>query len=149
MRFGEPDRTDDLNLTVGESRLLASWDDPEAEDVHQLLYQGRPIRWTAPLPGGPWGRAGHIAAAHRDAKDAVVLTDPASGARTHRSVGQALDVLNRAHLGRLRAQRAMPDVPRGQQSAVGTVIVSGSPVRYTAVRSRSRDRRSCAVGWRR
>ncbi|MFE7529360.1 hypothetical protein ACFU7Y_27110 [Kitasatospora sp. NPDC057542] len=111
VRFGEPDRLDDLDLTVGEGWLLASWDDPRAEDVHQLLYRGRPIGWTAPLPDGPWGQAGHIAAEHRDAQAAVVLTDPASGARTHRSVGQALDVLHRAHLDRQRAERAMPDVP--------------------------------------
>ncbi|MER8103918.1 hypothetical protein [Kitasatospora sp. NPDC094016] len=111
VRFGEPDRLDDLDLTVGEGWLLASWDDPRATDVHQLLYRGRPIGWTAPLPDGSWGQAGHIAAAYRDAKEAVVLTDHASGARTHRSVGQALDVLHRAHLDRLRAERAMPDVP--------------------------------------
>ncbi|GAA1246903.1 hypothetical protein GCM10009665_42350 [Kitasatospora nipponensis] len=78
VRFGEPDCLDDLDLTVGEDWLLASWDDPRAEDVHQLLYWGRPIGWTAPLPDGLWGQAGHIAAAHRDAPAAVVLADPAS-----------------------------------------------------------------------
>ncbi|MGW7448160.1 hypothetical protein [Kitasatospora sp. NPDC054795] len=110
VRFGEPDRLEDLDLTVGEGWLLASWDDPRAEDVHQLLYRGRSIGWTAPLPDGPWGQAGHIAAAHRNAQAADILTDPAGGARTHRSVGQALDVLHRAHIDRLRAERAMPAV---------------------------------------
>ncbi|MFG3227347.1 hypothetical protein ACGF07_21515 [Kitasatospora sp. NPDC048194] len=57
MRFGDPDRLGDLDLAVGEGWLLASWDDPQAEDVHLLLYRGRPIGWTAPLPDGPW-RAG-------------------------------------------------------------------------------------------
>ncbi|MER7773148.1 hypothetical protein [Kitasatospora sp. NPDC096140] len=112
LRFGEPDRLDDLDLTVGEGWLLASWDDPEATDVHQLLYRGRPIGWTAPLPDGPWGQAGHIAAKHRGSKAAVVLTDPASGASTHRSVGQALDVLHRTHIELLRPERAMPGVQR-------------------------------------
>ncbi|MEU9047335.1 MULTISPECIES: hypothetical protein [unclassified Kitasatospora] len=110
MRFGEPDRLDDLDLTVGEGWLLASWDDPQAGDVHQLLYRGQPIGWTAPLSDGPWGQAGHIAAAHRNAQAADILTDPASGDRTHRTVGQALDVLHRAHIDRQRAKRAMPDV---------------------------------------
>ncbi|MFF3116185.1 hypothetical protein ACFVSN_44235 [Kitasatospora sp. NPDC057904] len=112
LRFGEPDRLDDLDLTVGEGWLLASWDDPRAEDVHQLLYRGRPIGWTAPLPDGPWGQAGHIAAKHRGSKAAVVLTDPASGTSTHRTVGQALDVLHRTHTEQLRPERAMPGVQR-------------------------------------
>ncbi|MFE4397925.1 hypothetical protein [Streptomyces sp. CB02056] len=112
LRFGEPDRLDDLDLTVGEGWLLASWDDPQAEDVHQLLYRGRPIGWTAPLPDGPWGQAGHIAAKHRGSKAAVVLTDPASAASTHRSVGQALDVLHRTHIELLCPERAMPGVQR-------------------------------------
>ncbi|MBP0453922.1 hypothetical protein J5Y04_30925 [Kitasatospora sp. RG8] len=104
LRFGEPDRLDDLSPTLGEDWLVASWDDPQAEDVHQLLHRGRPIGWTAPLPDGPWGEAGHIAAEHQGEQTAVVRP------RTHRSVGQALDVLHRAHLDRLRAERAMPDV---------------------------------------
>ncbi|MFJ5122985.1 hypothetical protein [Kitasatospora sp. NPDC088548] len=110
LRFGEPDRLDDLDLTVGEGWLLASWDDPQAEDVHQLLYRGRPIGWTAPLPDGPWGQAGHIAAHHRGSKAAVTLTNPASGASTHRTVGQALDVLHRTHIELLRPEHAMPGV---------------------------------------
>ncbi|WP_158845865.1 hypothetical protein [Streptomyces sp. NRRL WC-3742] len=112
LRFGEPDRLDDLDLTVGEGWLLASWDNPQAEDVHQLLYRGRSIGWTAPLPDGPWGQAGHIAAKHRGSKAAVVLTDPASGASTHRTVGQALDFLHRTHIELLRPDRAMPGVQR-------------------------------------
>ncbi|MFD5437355.1 hypothetical protein ACFWJ4_35065 [Kitasatospora sp. NPDC127067] len=112
LRFGEPDRLDDLDLTVGEGWLLASWDDPQAQDVHQLLYRGRPIGWTAPLPDGPWGQAGHIAAKHRGSKAAVALTNPASGTSTHRTVGQALDFLHRTHIELLRPERAMPGVPR-------------------------------------
>ncbi|MFJ6384604.1 hypothetical protein ACIQI7_31935 [Kitasatospora sp. NPDC092039] len=112
VRFGEPDRLDDLSPTFGEGWLAASWGDPQAEGVHQLLYRGRPIGWTAPLPDGPWGQAGHIAAQHRGSKAAVVLTDPASGTSTHRSVGQALDVLHRTHIELLRPERAMPGVQR-------------------------------------
>ncbi|MFE9427066.1 hypothetical protein ACFYNO_29330 [Kitasatospora sp. NPDC006697] len=108
VRFGESDRLDDLGLTFGEEWLLASWDDSRAESVHQLLHRGRrPGGWTAPLPDGPWEAAGHIAA-----EQAVsILTDRASGARIHRTVGDALDVLQRAHANRLRAERAVADMP--------------------------------------
>ncbi|MEU9131881.1 hypothetical protein AB0D08_27890 [Kitasatospora sp. NPDC048540] len=58
MRFGEPDRLDDRSVTFGEDWLVASWDDPRAEDVHKLLRRGRPIGWTAPLSDGPWDRRG-------------------------------------------------------------------------------------------
>jgi hypothetical protein len=65
VRFGEPDRLDDLSPTFGEDWLLASWDDPRAEDIHQLLHRGRPVGWTAPLPDGPWGAAGRRVAKSR------------------------------------------------------------------------------------
>ncbi|MFD9063630.1 hypothetical protein ACFVZ3_19180, partial [Kitasatospora purpeofusca] len=96
-RFGEPDRLDDLDLTFGEGWSRTSWDDPRAEDVHQLLHQGQPVGWTAPLPDGPWGRTGHIAAGHQGGQADTILTDRTSGARTHRTVGDALDLLQRAH----------------------------------------------------
>ncbi|MGW2545179.1 hypothetical protein ACWC5I_30950 [Kitasatospora sp. NPDC001574] len=111
VRFGEPDRLDDLSVTFGEDWMVASWDDPRAEDVHQLFHRGRPVGWTAPLPDGPWGQAGHIAVEHQGEQTAVVLTDPASGTRTHRTVGDALDAIQRAHAARVRAERAMPGVP--------------------------------------
>ncbi|MFF0416287.1 hypothetical protein ACFYUY_38395 [Kitasatospora sp. NPDC004745] len=97
VRFGEPERLDDLDLTFGEGWSRTSWDDPRAEDVHQLLHRGRPVGWTAPLPDGPWGRAGHIAAGYQGGRAAEILTDRTSGARTHRTVGDALDLLQRAH----------------------------------------------------
>ncbi|MER5642154.1 hypothetical protein ABT095_35095 [Kitasatospora sp. NPDC002227] len=112
VRFGEPDRLYDLSPALGEGWLAASWDDPQAEDVHQLLYQGQPVGWTAPLPDGPWGEAGHIAAQHQGEQAAVILTDPASGTRTHRTVGDTLDALQRAHATRLAAERAVAGVPR-------------------------------------
>ncbi|MFE2414988.1 hypothetical protein ACFXDE_42355 [Kitasatospora sp. NPDC059408] len=105
VRFGEPDRLDDLSVTFGEGWMVASWDAPGTEDVHQLLYRGRPIGWTAPLPDGPWGQAGHIAAEHEGEQTAVVRP------RTHRTVGEALDAIQRAHADRVRAERAMPGVP--------------------------------------
>jgi len=111
VRFGEPDRLDDMSVTFGEGWLVASWDDPGAEDVHQLLHRGRSVGWTAPLPDGPWGEAGHIAAEHQGEQAAVILPGSSSGARTHRTVGEALDSLQRAHATRLRAERAMPGVP--------------------------------------
>ncbi|MFF7459573.1 hypothetical protein [Kitasatospora sp. NPDC008115] len=111
IRFGEPHRLYDLSPTLGEGWQAASWDDPQAEDVHQLLHQGRPVGWTAPLPDGPWGAAGHIAAEHQGEQAAVILTDKTSGARTHRTVGDALGALQRAHATRLRAERAVADVP--------------------------------------
>ncbi|MFF1797836.1 hypothetical protein ACFVXQ_27080, partial [Kitasatospora sp. NPDC058263] len=83
----------------------------QAEDVHQLLHQGRPVGWTTSLPDGPWGAAGHIAAEHQGERAAVILTDSAGGARTHRTVGEALDALQRAHAIRLRAERAVASVP--------------------------------------
>ncbi|WP_158715312.1 hypothetical protein [Kitasatospora phosalacinea] len=95
-RFGEPQRVDDLAVTFGPGWTLASWSDPQAADIQLLLHRGRPVGWTAPLPDGPWGRAGHIAAQHRDDRTATILTDPASGTRTYRSTGDALDALQRA-----------------------------------------------------
>ncbi|MFI8085876.1 hypothetical protein ACIF6L_34440 [Kitasatospora sp. NPDC086009] len=136
IRFGEPDRLHDLSPTLGEGWLAASWDDPRAEDVHQLLHQGRPIGWTAPLPDGPWGAAGHIAAAHQGEQAATILTDKDSGARTHRTVGDALDALQRAHATRLRPERAMPGVPHlALKRPTGWTVPSdrdlGIPTRYT------------------
>ncbi|MGW4808010.1 hypothetical protein [Kitasatospora sp. NPDC004272] len=97
-RFGAPERVDDLAVTFGPGWTLASWSDPQAVDVQLLLHRGRPVGWTAPLPDGPWGRAGHIAAQHRDDRTATILTDPVSGTRTFRSTGDALDALQRAPL---------------------------------------------------
>ncbi|MGW4814312.1 hypothetical protein ACWEPB_22065 [Kitasatospora cineracea] len=95
-RLGAPERVDDLAVTFGPGWTLASWSDPQAVDVQLLLHRGRPVGWTAPLPDGPWGRAGHIAARHHDEKTATILTNPASGTRTFRSTGDALDALQRA-----------------------------------------------------
>ncbi|MFF2148625.1 hypothetical protein [Kitasatospora sp. NPDC058190] len=105
VRFGEPDRLDDLDPTFGEGWLLDSWDDPQAKDVHQPLHRGRPVGWTAPLPDGLWGAAGHIAAEHQGEQAARILTGSASGARTHRSTGEALDALLRSHAERERTPR--------------------------------------------
>lgn len=107
----------------------------QAEDVHQLLHGGRPVGWTTSLPDGPWGAAGHIAAAHRGEQAATILTDKDSGARTHRTVGDALDALQRAHATRLRAERAMPGVPHlALKRPTGWTVPSdrglGIPTRY-------------------
>ncbi|MFC8453874.1 hypothetical protein [Kitasatospora sp. NPDC057223] len=96
VRFGAHDRLHDgFHAAFGDDWLVASWDDPQARDVHQLLHLGRPVGWTAPLPNGPWGRAGHIAAAHHDDRAAVILNDHATGAFAHRTVGEALEALYR------------------------------------------------------
>ncbi|MEV0537222.1 hypothetical protein [Kitasatospora sp. NPDC050463] len=164
IRFGEPDRLDDLSPTLGEGWLAASWDDPQAEDVHQLLHRGQPIGWTAPLPDGPWGPAGHLAAAYQGEQAAAILTDSASGARTHRTVGDALDALQRAHATRLSAAQAAAGGPRlALKRPTGWTVPSdrglGIPTRYAlanglihliwpdhpGVQELQRDDR--AVGW--
>ncbi|MEU3495412.1 hypothetical protein ABZ747_18225 [Kitasatospora cineracea] len=112
-RFGEPQRVDDLAVTFGPGWALASWNDPQAADVQLLLHHGRPVGWTAPLPDGSWGRAGHIAAQHHDERTATILTHPASSTRTYRSTGDALDALQRAAHTPSPAQAGLPaDVPR-------------------------------------
>ncbi|MFK0195868.1 hypothetical protein [Kitasatospora sp. NPDC090308] len=127
-RFGAPQRVDDLALTFGPGWTLASWSGPEAVDV-QLLHLGRPVGWSAPLPDGPWGRAGHIAAQHRDDRTATILTDPASGARTYRSTGEALDALQRAARTPFPAEAALPaGVPDGvPRLALGPALRSKPP----------------------
>ncbi|MFH9355149.1 hypothetical protein [Kitasatospora sp. NPDC017646] len=96
-RFGAADRLDDLAPTFGEGWMVASWNDPQAKDVYRLLHWGRPIGWTAPLPHGPWGPGGHIAAECHDDGTTTAITDNRGRARTHRDTGAALDALQRSY----------------------------------------------------
>ncbi|MER7757688.1 hypothetical protein [Kitasatospora sp. NPDC097643] len=105
VRFGEPDRTENLTTTFGPGWELATWDGPQAQDVQRLLHHGQPVGWTAPLPDGPWGTAGHIAAEHQEENTARVLTDDLGRPRTHRDPDEALDALLRSHNERERAPR--------------------------------------------
>ncbi len=112
MRFGDPDRVDDLDLTFGEDWTVETWAGPGTEGVHRLLHGNRPVGWTAPVPDGPMGPAGWIALLQLDGRRATVVGHEGGRPRTYPEPGPALDALQRAHADhRARAARAAAGVP--------------------------------------
>ncbi|WP_371484893.1 hypothetical protein [Kitasatospora sp. NBC_00315] len=101
IRFDFPPFLGDLELTFGPGWELGSWDtEPEAEGVLELWFAGKPIGWTAPLPDGPWGPGGSIAALHRSDGTATVITDGYARPQCYPSPELALDALQRAYTAR-------------------------------------------------
>ncbi|MER7850576.1 hypothetical protein ABTZ03_42355 [Kitasatospora sp. NPDC096077] len=99
-RFDFPDFLDDLEVTFGPGWELGSWHTPNAQGVLQLRHRSTPIGWTAPLPEGPWGRAGWIALLYQPPGAARLLTDNFSRPKTHPAADLALDAIRRAHTAR-------------------------------------------------
>ncbi|WP_282206829.1 hypothetical protein [Kitasatospora fiedleri] len=68
LRHGDPDRVDDLALTLAENWSLGTWSKTAAAGLQLLLHQDEVAGWTVLLPPGPWGReggGGHAAVLHR------------------------------------------------------------------------------------
>lgn len=116
-RFGPATRTDSLAVTFGAGWTMESWDGPAAGGVHQLLHDGVPTGWCAPLPDG-WGPAGWIGALlHGEGRTATVLTDDQGRPRIHHDHNEALGAIRQAHTARLpQAPDMMLGLPTGWTS---------------------------------
>ncbi|MFJ5928037.1 hypothetical protein ACIQF6_36125 [Kitasatospora sp. NPDC092948] len=108
-RHGDPDRIDDLGITIGDGLELGTWTAPDAAGLQLLLHDGAVAGWTVLLPMGPWGRngrGGHAAVVHRPGRPGEFVLGDLGRPRVADRPGEALDLLHRAVRARRTARPA-------------------------------------------
>ncbi|WP_404870900.1 hypothetical protein ACI1MP_37210 (plasmid) [Kitasatospora griseola] len=115
-RYGDPDRIDDLALTIGDGLELGTWTAPEAADVQLLLHNGTVAGWTVLLPEGGWGRdgrGGHAAVVRRPGRAGEFVLGDLGRPRVADRPSEALELLHRA----VQASRTAPRLRPGSGPA--------------------------------